>query len=303
MNRCPAEFATPLITAADRGHAPVVQLLLEAKASTTARWKNGETALDCAARRATPRASRCSTRTRPRRRRRPTPSLPKPHVPSELGEKLTLAAHDGDIALLKRLLKSKALDVDYVDAEGFTALRAACFEGHFERGAAAAEGEGDGGPAQWRTAPRRCTWPVRKAVTSMECAQLLLEAKAAVDQPTKQARRRSSRRRSRGTRPSCSCCSTPRPPPTHAAGPRDRTSRGRPRSTAHGRNGHAACVKVRCSTRTRPQLAVAVERLTQPTPKARRPPKPKKPAASPTPPPPPKHVRSNIGEKLIEGGG
>ena len=50
----------------------------------------------------------------------------KPHVPSALGQGLIDAARAGDIAPLKRLLKSKTLDVNYVNAEGHTALQAAC---------------------------------------------------------------------------------------------------------------------------------------------------------------------------------
>ena len=51
-------------------------------------------------------------------------------MPLALGEKLVDAANEGDIALLKRLLKSKTLDVDYVNAGNFTALRVACGTGH-----------------------------------------------------------------------------------------------------------------------------------------------------------------------------
>ena len=56
------------------------------------------------------------------------------------------------------------------------------------------------------------------------------------------------------------------------------------------RKGHAACVALLDPDAPAPP---------EPAPEARRPPKPKKPAAPPKPPPPPKHVRSNIGEKLV----
>ena len=51
------------------------------------------------------------------------------HVPLDLGEKLVNAARTADLALLKRLLKSKSVDVDYVDASGYSALRLACLNG------------------------------------------------------------------------------------------------------------------------------------------------------------------------------
>ena len=50
-----------------------------------------------------------------------------------LGRKLVEAAGWGDIAQLKRLLKAKTLDVDYLSADGrtsATALQMACHEGH-----------------------------------------------------------------------------------------------------------------------------------------------------------------------------
>ena len=61
----------------------------------------------------------------------PTPEA-KPHVRSDLGEKLVDAAHDGDIALLKRLLKSKTLDVDYADADSYVGHACATAAGRCE---------------------------------------------------------------------------------------------------------------------------------------------------------------------------
>ena len=84
------------------------------------------------------------------------------HMPSDLGEKLVDAARTTDLALLKRLLKSKSVDVDYVDAKGVTALRLACINGQ----ASAVESASEGGRHRnWKsagTASLRCTWPARR---------------------------------------------------------------------------------------------------------------------------------------------
>ena len=78
--------ATPLIVAAQDGQAPVVKLLLEAKASTTARWETGETALDTARREGHAGVA--------------YPGAPAPPPEAALGRKLVEAAGWGDIAQL-----------------------------------------------------------------------------------------------------------------------------------------------------------------------------------------------------------
>ena len=96
-----------------QGHEPIVQLLL--KASTALKGDCARTMGHAARRAARPGRARAAAAGAGARA--------KPHATSALGDKLE--GGDGDIALLKRLLKS--LDVDYVDAYDFTAL--ACHEG------------------------------------------------------------------------------------------------------------------------------------------------------------------------------
>ena len=115
---------TPLIVTAQNGHAPVVQLLLDAKASTTWRESDGKTALDAARHF---KHAACVALLDPDAPAPPPEPAPeaKPHVPSALGDKLTKAALFGEIALLKRLLKSKTIDVDYRNSVDYTALQMA----------------------------------------------------------------------------------------------------------------------------------------------------------------------------------
>ena len=128
-----SDNVSALMVAATKGRAAVVQLLLNAKASTTARGGMLDaTALNLARRQG---HAACVALLEPVTPAvRPTAPEAKPHVPSDLGDKLVDAANAGDIARLKlklkRVLKSKTIDVDYVDAEDYTALQAACVEGH-----------------------------------------------------------------------------------------------------------------------------------------------------------------------------
>ena len=59
---------------------------------------------------------------------KPAPEA-KPHVTSALGDQLVEAAFHGDMAQLKRLLKSKTLDVDYIYMD-WSALHQAAARGH-----------------------------------------------------------------------------------------------------------------------------------------------------------------------------
>ena len=119
---------TPLIVAAVQGHPPVVRLLLAAKASTTVRFK-GQTVLDVA--RGNGHAA-CVELLDPVTPAAPPPEPApeaKPHVRSDLGEKLVRAGIHGDVALLKRLLKSRR-STSTTRTHDHTALLAACAKGH-----------------------------------------------------------------------------------------------------------------------------------------------------------------------------
>ena len=100
------------------------------------------------------------------------------HVPLDLGEKLVNAARTADLALLKRLLKSKSVDVDYVDAKGVTALLMACNTGQASavrvllKAGATVDARGAHGITALHAA---CT------MNHVECAELLIGAGATVD--------------------------------------------------------------------------------------------------------------------------
>ena len=151
MDLANSELSTPLVIAAEDGHAPVVQLLLDAKASTTSRDKDGDTALDVA--RIRPRRVRRAARPGP-----PAPPPPKPapaaSPPAEAEEAGGAASRrrrrsrrrrsravehrreaggggEGErLKQLKELLGARTIVVDYQDVKGWSALMLACFEGH-----------------------------------------------------------------------------------------------------------------------------------------------------------------------------
>ena len=145
------------------GHASVVPLLLDAKASTTARWKKGETALDIARRNgraacvalldpdAPAAAAGAGTRGAPpaeaaKPAAPPKPPPPPKHVLSNIGEKL-MAAEENRLKQLKELLGARTIIVDYQDVNGWSALLEACGTRARGGGADAARGKGEGEPA------------------------------------------------------------------------------------------------------------------------------------------------------------
>ena len=242
-----------LMIAAHNGHAPLVQLLLDAKASTTAHLGK----LDATApNRAVPGPRRVHSAARPGRtcaaaagagaERHPSKPAKKKRASlnaklisdSALGDRLVDATLRDDITLLKRLLKSKALDINYKraisssDKDSYTALAAACFCGN------------------------------------LRAAGLLLKAKAAVDQPTKRKKTPLIIAALDGHAPIVRLLLDVKASATA------RWETGQTALECARRYGHAACVSLLDPDGPAPPSP-------EPAPEERHPPKPKKPAAPP----------------------
>ena len=101
-------------------------------------------------------------------------------MPLDLGEKLVNAARTADLALLKRLLKSKSVDVDYVDASGYSALRLACLNGQASAVKVLLKA---GATVDLRSCHSITALHVACTLNQVECAELLIGAGATVDIP------------------------------------------------------------------------------------------------------------------------